>query len=207
MRTALALIPFLLGACAELDPVAGTDPTVGETHTELSSPSTEPGACVHTGTVSITDGDAVAPGFDAAPSDLIDAVTGWYTGTLDGVRGDLDGSLEVDDALGQVRAVYLEGDGCSNYYEVGFVGALLLGDDVLDTSFAAVLQARSATDVRFNILIPEYEMRGTLMTDGYAAGTVLRVGGRFSGEAWTGSLEWQLEDQVDPLGAFTFYAD
>ena len=130
---------------------------------------------------------------------------------MEGVPGAVDGTLEIDDALGQVRAIYQEGDDCTNYYEIAFAASLSVGDDLLATSFAALLQARSHDDVRFAIRLPAYELDGTLVPEDTTFtdnSTDLRVSGRYLGfGAWEGELEWTFLDEVETIGTFAFYAE
>ena len=99
----------------------------------------------------------------------------------------------------------------ADYYEIAFMASLSLGDDLLETSFAALLQARSADDVRFGIRVPEAQLEGRLMPDDESfevAGTDLRVSGNYLGDGdWEGVLEWTFEDQLETVGAFAFSSD
>ena len=208
MRAALIITSVLLAACAEDSSVELADLALDSRTTDASA---EPTTCKRIDTVAITDLNQAATGFNLAPIDLVEGATGWFEGDMEGVPGAVDGNLEIDDALGQVRAIYQEGEDCTNYYEIAFAASLAVGDDLLATSFAAILQARSHDDVRFAIRLPEYELDGTLVprdTMFTEDSTDLRVSGRYLGHgAWEGELDWTFQDQAETIGSFAFYAD
>ena len=203
-------ITVLAAGCAASD-VTPTSASADGFETAAVTTAPSPATCERVDVLTVSHLDEVAPGFEVAPSELVEGATGWFEGALEGLPGVVDGRLEVDEALGQVRAIYQSGESCSDYYEIAFMASLSLGDDLLETSFAALLQARSADDVRFGIRVPEAQLEGRLMPDDESfevAGTDLRVSGNYLGDGdWEGVLEWTFEDQLETVGAFAFSSD
>jgi hypothetical protein len=159
--------------------------------------------------------DASTPidGFASTPGPWIDQMKGSFTGEVDTPQGPLEGLLEVDYNIGDVRVVRYTWDEtetlCGSWYEIGFGAALSVGRGDLDELFAATLMIDSANIATFVLDIPMEDLRGSLRPNEFdEPGTKLRIEGDFRQLFWQGDLSWLGEvdeyEAWEDIGAFFF---
>jgi hypothetical protein len=197
-----ALIALLTG-CSEHDEATPSPP---------SNPELERVCTLHSVEI-LEDPATVADGFASAPEPWIDQMKGSFSGAVDTHLGTLEGLLDVDYNIGDVRVVRYTWDEtdteCGAWYEIGFSAALSVGTGVLDELFAATLIVDAENIATFVLDIPMEDLRGSLRPNEFdEPGTKLRMEGDFKQLSWQGDLGWLGEvdeyEAWEDIGAFSF---
>lgn len=215
MRWTAVTVLALVG-CAEADLA---DTPTPDSDLEL------PGRCEADNVQILADHGARPEGYGHSPAEILAEVSGVFLGAVELAGFAADGSLSIDDSVGEVRLVTAtwssSGEPCGSWYELEVTAALSAGPGLLDEVFSVVIDHDPAREATFALEIPVEQLRGTLRPpSSFDAGAreepvSLVVSGRFDPDAgqrldpvWVGEMSWRADgaDEVweTSVGAFWF---
>jgi len=198
----IALAALLAGCSDHSDAPTDADPIEESTR-----------ACTLHSVELVEDKSVVVDGFASAPDAWITEMTGEFSGMVQTPVGGLEGVLNVDYNISDVRVVrhtWNDSDNlCAAWYEIGFGAALTVGNGHLNEFFAATLLVDAGNVTSFVLDIPVEELRGTLRPIEFEdVGALLRIEGDFKQLLWNGDLGWlgEIDDYEawEDIGAFSF---
>jgi len=133
---------------------------------------------------------------------IVEDLPGQFEGEFFHGEGSVPAVWVVDNSLGEVRLIQMEGPGtdCQDHYELGF-GVSLMVEGWIDARFTTVMEIVPGGSGLYEVGLPNEAMIGPMTLVSTDLQQALLLEGSYESGAWLGVVNWVGEDPR-PLGSF-----